>query len=63
MKPGTETIIDGVRMYVNGEKQWIADQWDAMFLPKKTELKPKYYKGENPNRQTELLYERRKTKS
>ena len=64
MKPGTETIIDGVRMYVNGSRQWVADQWDKMFLPAvKFEKKGRYFKGENPNKQTELFYDRRKTKS
>jgi hypothetical protein len=32
--PGKEKIIDGIRMYVSDTgRQYIADQWDAMYLP------------------------------
>ncbi len=55
-KPGQERIIEGVRMYVNGSRQWIADLWDKMFLPAvKVERKKKHYKGKNPNSFTELI--------
>jgi len=55
-KPGKEKIINGIRMYVNGSRQWIADQWDKMFLPAvKVTVKGKRYKGKNPNRFNELM--------
>ena len=55
-KPGKEKIINGIRMYVNGSRKWVADQWDKLFLPAvKVKMKGKYYKGTNPNRFTELI--------
>lgn len=50
-KPGIEKVIDGVRYYVDGDRMFIADQWDKMFLPSvKKPLMKKNYKGENPDK-------------
>lgn len=49
--PGERINIDGVDMYVNGDRMWVAADWDNMFLPKVNKNitpKPKNYKGENP---------------
>lgn len=64
MRPGSEKIIDGTRYYVNGDRMWIADQWDKMFLPAvKTEKKSKHYKGKNPNNLNELIHGKERTAS
>ena len=55
-KPGTEKIIDGVRYYVDGERMFIADQWDKMFIPSvKVPIMKKKYKGENPDKRNAWL--------
>jgi hypothetical protein len=56
--PGKETVIDGVRMYVSeAGRQYIADKWDAMYLPAHSFVlnKNNENKHDNPNRQRAWL--------
>jgi hypothetical protein len=47
---------NGIRMYVcKGNRTFIADTYDRMFIPKKGIILPKGDKGINPNRQSAAL--------
>lgn len=52
-----EKIVDGVRFYLGEGKEYLANLFDEMFLPKvKLKVRKNSYKGVNPSSKVEVLY-------